>query len=183
MDSKWSKLLDYDPENEDRDCLYLSDVWNMASQYSQDPNTQVAAALVTWMGGIILAGWNELPPALCNKGYPKTTNTKNYCFEHAERRVLYKAVSNKVYAEGMQMYGTWIGCSECARAIIQFGISRVVTIRRLVEMTPPKWEESVYNGLSMMRDAGIKVIGWDGELKTNKSIRFDGKVLDPKAMV
>jgi len=182
MDSKWDDLMDYDPENEDRDARYLKDVWEMAAQHSQDPNTQVAAALVTWAGGIVLAAWNELPPLLCNKGYPKTPDTKNYCFEHAERRVLYKSVANKLDVAGLQMYGTWIGCSECARAILQFGISRVVTFRRVVQMTPPKWKDSVAHGLTMMRDAGIKVVGWNGELHSTIKVKFNGNLLDPSIL-
>jgi len=183
MGNEWDDLLDCDPENEDRDARYLRDIWEMASAQSQDPNTQVSSALVTWAGGIVLAAWNELPPALCGKGYPRTPETKNYCFEHAERRVLYKSVANKLSVGGLQMYGTWIACAECARAIIEFNISRVVTFRRLVERTPPKWQESVREGLAMMRDAGITVIGWEGNLNSSHTIRFNGEVLGSEALV
>jgi dCMP deaminase len=182
MGSKWDNLLVHDQENEDRDGVFLGDVWRMA-EYSQDSNTQVASALVSWTGGLLLAGWNELPTALCNKGYPKSANTKNYCTEHAERRVLYKAVENDIPTKGLQMYGTWIGCSECARAIIQFGITRVVTFRKLVELTPPKWEESVYQGLNMMKDAGITVVGWSGELRPSNKIRFNGELIDKSVIL
>ena len=182
MVSKWDELLVHDQENEDRDGVFLGDVWRMA-EYSQDSSTQVASALVSWTGGILLAGWNELPPVLCSKGYPKSVDTKNYCTEHAERRVLYKAVENSILTNGLQMYGTWIGCSECARAIIQFGITRVVTFRRLVERTPPKWEASVYHGLSMMKDAGITVIGWSGDIRVSNKIRFGGQLLDKSVLL
>ena len=183
MGSDWDDLLDYDPENEDRDARYLTDVWNMAAQHSQDPNTQVAAALVTWAGGIVLAGWNELPPSLCGRNYPKTPDSKNYCFEHAERRVLYKSVANKLDVTGLQMYGTWIGCSECARAIIQFGISRVVTFRRILQMTPARWKPSVVNGLEMLRDSGVEVIGWEGKINSPHKIRFNGHLLGTDILV
>lgn len=183
MVNEWDLLLEDDPENEDRDGLYLRDVWNMASQHSQDPNTQVAAALVSWTGGIVLAGWNEISDVLLKKGYPKTPETKNYCTEHAERRVLFKANENGLHAEKFQMYGTWIGCSECARAIIQFKIKRVVTFRRLVEKTPIKWRESVFHGLHMMKDCGIQIVGWNGVLHTNNTIRFDGRDINPLEML
>jgi len=183
MVNDWDELLDCDPENEDRDARYLTDVWNMAAQHSHDPNTQVAAALVTWAGGIVLAGWNEILPSLCEKGYPKTADSKNYCFEHAERRVLYKSVANKLDVAGLQMYGTWIGCSECARAIIQFGISRVVTFRRIVQMTPARWKPSVVNGLEMLRDSGIQVIGWEGIINSPYKIKFDGNFLGTDILV
>jgi deoxycytidylate deaminase len=179
MVNEWDSFLEDDPENEDRDGLYLCDVWNMASQHSQDPNTQVAAALVSWAGGVVLAGWNEVPPQLLKSGYPKSIQTKNFCTEHAERRVLFKANQNRLPTNRLQMYGTWISCSECARAIIQFEIKRVVTFRRLVEKTPPKWKDSVREGLTMLRDAGIQVVGWNGTLNTSRSILFNGQLLTP----
>lgn len=182
MVSEWNSLMEDDPENEDRDGIYLCDVWNMASQHSQDPSTQVAAALVSWSGGVVLAGWNEILPCLVKSGYPLLPETKNYYTEHAERRVLFKANANGLTTNKLHMYGTWIGCSECARAIIQFGIKRVVTFRRLVERTPDRWKLSVLNGLTMMRDSGIQVVGWSGVLRTSRGIRFNGETLLPSAV-
>ena len=48
MVNEWDYLMEDDPENEDRDSVYLTDIWNMASQHSADPNTQVASAIVSW---------------------------------------------------------------------------------------------------------------------------------------
>jgi hypothetical protein len=53
----------------------------------------------------------------------------------------------------------------------------------LVERTPPKWQESVREGLAMMRDAGITVIGWEGNLNSSRTIRFNGEVLGSEALV
>lgn len=183
MVNEWDLLLEDDPENEDRDGLYLCDVWNLASQHSQDTNTQVASALVSWAGGIVLAGWNEVPSQLVKVGYPKNTETKNYCTEHAERRVLFKANENRLTTDRLQMYGTWIACAECARAIIQFGIRRVVTFRRLVERTPLRWSDSVREGLTMMRDSGIQLVGWSGTINTTRVIRFNGEIVSPSEVL
>ena len=183
MDSKWESLLETDPENEDRDGIFLGDVWNMAAQHSTDPSTQVAAALVTWRGGIVLAAWNEVPPELEGKGYPKCLNTKNLSTEHAERRVLYKAVNNGIDVQGLQLYGTWVGCADCCRTIIQLGIKRVVTFQRLLERTPPKWQDSVQHGIQMMRDSGVQVIGWTGAIRTQYKIRFGGELLSAEDLL
>lgn len=182
MVSEWDSLMEYDPENEDRDGMYLCDVWNMASQHSQDPSTQVASAVVSWRAGVILAGWNEVPPQISSKGYPRCMETKNFCTEHAERRVLYKCVENRIPTQDMHLYATWAACAECARAIIQFGIVRVVTFRGLVQRTPSKWHDSIREGLTMMRDAGITVVGWSGELDTSRRLRFAGELLDKTAV-
>ena len=166
------------------DRMYLQDVWKAAASHSVDPNTQVASALVVPnMGGIVLASWNQVP-----KSIRLTSNTfrpewKNYYTEHAERSVLYTAIKNGVPTNGLQMYCTWAACAECARAIIDFGVKRVVTFRRLVEMTSPKWEESIKVGVQLMVDSGVQVIGWSGDIASKQTIRFGGKQISASELL
>jgi len=110
-------------------------------------------------------------------------NTKNLSTEHAERRVLYKAVNNGIDVRGLQLYGTWVGCADCCRTIIQLGIKRVVTFRRLLERTPPKWQDSMHHGVQMMRDSGVQVIGWTGVIRTQHKIRFGGELLSAEDLL
>ena len=183
MVNDWKHLLEDDPENEDRDGIYLCDVWNLASLHSTDPSTQVGSALVSWSGGIIMGGWNEVPPPIASAGHPKTPSAKNYCTEHAERRVLFKAIRNGLRCDCLQLYSTWASCAECSRSIVQLGIRRVVTFRGLVYRTPERWRESVQEGLGMMRDAGVEIIGWNGVIHTENKIRFNGELLDATAVL
>jgi deoxycytidylate deaminase len=163
-----SDVLLVDTKNWWVDRMYLQDAMS-AARHSTDPNTQVGAVLVLPAGGVVLSAWNGVPDALIGVGYPKTADTKNYCTEHAERTLL--------PIGGLTMYCTWAACAECSRCIIRFGIKRVVTLRKLVEATSPKWEASIQSGLHMMRDSGIQVVGWSGELGPKYSIRFSGRVV------
>lgn len=170
-----SELLREDRLNWWIDRMHLRDVWSIASKHSIDPRTQVGAALVIpGSGGILLASWNRVPEAVRVTGINSRPESKNYCTEHAERSVLFKAIKNGLPTKGLHMYCTWASCAECARAIIEFGIGRVVTFRRLVEMTDLKWQPSVSAGLQMMRDSGIDLVGWSGELNTHETIMFSG---------
>ena len=153
--------------------MYLRDAFHVA-KCSLDPSTQVGSVLVHANGGgIILGEYNAVPYRLRGAGYPVVESDKNYCTEHAERRTIFKALRNGTATEGLTLYCTWASCSECARTLIDFGINRVVTFSALIERTPIRWKDSVYHGLKMMRDCGISVVGWRGDLGINDYILFD----------
>ena len=174
MDSKWSEVLSEDPANWWVDRMYLQDAFAVA-RHSTDPNTQVGAVLVLPVGGVVLAGWNAVPERV--RDYKYTLETKNYCTEHAERAVIFKALHNGLPTQGLTLYCTWGACAECSRTIIEFGIKRVVTLRRLVEASTARWEDTIHNGLLMMKCSGINTVGWSGDLGTKYNIQFNGRVV------
>lgn len=159
------------------DRMYLQDAIR-AARPSTDPNTQVGCVLVSPVGaGVVIRSCNSVPDRLLNAGYPLCSEHKNYCTEHAERRVIFSAIKRSLRVEGMTMYCTWASCAECSRAIIEFGVNRVVTFSALVESTPDRWAESIEQGLRMMRDSGILVVGWRGDIGMPCSLRFNGKTV------
>lgn len=163
------------------DKMYIHEAF-VSATHSTDLQTQGGAALVIPKGGVLLKNWSEVPTRLQKVGYPKTPCGAKHCFEHAERRVIYQAVMNKLHTGGLTLYTTWGVCSECARTAIQFGIGRVVTLRALVERTPLEMEDSIREGVTMLRDVGVPVIGWYGKLSPKYSIRFNGEVLSGEDM-
>lgn len=178
-----SNLLREDMLNWWIDRMHLQDVWGIAAKHSTDPRTQVGAALVVpGGGGIILTAWNRIPERVRLTGENLTIESKNYCTEHAERSVIFKALKNGIPTKGLHLYCTWASCAECARAMVEFGIGRVVTLRRLVEMTSPNGEKSVRSGLQMMHDSGVDVVGWSGDLGSKESIRFGGNNVTQEAL-
>ena len=142
MDSNLSNVLSEDPANWWVDRMYLQDAF-AAARHSTDPNTQVGAVLVVPVGGVVLAAWNAIPENLYD--YECTPETKNYCTEHAERAVVFKALQNGLPTQGLTVYCTWGVCAECARTLIEFGIKRVVTLCRLVEASPERWQDSMHS--------------------------------------
>lgn len=176
-----SDLLVSDPDTWWVDKMYLQDAV-FAATHSTDPHTQTGAALVIPGGGVLLKNWNAVPTRLAKAGYPKTPAQKDHCTEHAERRVIYQAVMNKLHTGGLTLYTTQIPCCDCARAIIQFGIGRVVTLAVLAQKTPEQWQESACETVSMLQDVGVPVIGWTGKLSPKYSIRFNGEVLTGEDM-
>lgn len=177
-----SEFLRTDPANWWVDRMYLQDAF-AAARHSTDPRTQVGAVLVVPTKGVLLSAWNHVLPQLESAGYPRTPETKNYCTEHAERAVIFKAIKNGLPTEGLTMYCTWAACAECSRCIIGFGIRRVVTLYRLVERTDERWSDSIRTGLEMMEDARIQVVGWKGSLGTKYSIRFSGSEITDEDLI
>jgi hypothetical protein len=60
---------------------------------------------------------------------------------------------------------------------MQFGIKRVVTLNALLERTPYRWRDSITAGGDMLRDAGVELVGWRGDLGTTYNIRFNGQTV------
>lgn len=180
MGNDLSQYLKEDPDAWWVDRMYLQDAWRSA-KYSTSPRTQVGAVLVVPGKGIIMKSWNRIPDRLVNSGYPKSSDFS--CGEHAERSVIFRLLENNILVRGMTMYTTWASCADCARAIIHFGIERVVTLRRVVEATPERWRIPTVQGLEMLHDCGIRVVGWHGDLGVDTSIRFDSKLLENKDLL
>jgi deoxycytidylate deaminase len=176
MDNEFSKVLSVDTKNWWVDRMYLQDAVH-AARHSTDPSTQVGTVLTLPNMGVVLSSWNHVPPVLESAGYPRKVSDKGFCTEHAERAVVFKAVHNGLPTHGLTMYCTWASCAECARCMIQFGIKRVVTLNALLERTPYRWRDSIIAGSDMLRDAGVQLVGWRGNLGTTYSIRFNGQTV------
>lgn len=176
MGSDLIHLLKEDPQSWWIDRMYLQDAWK-AARISINPRTQVGAALVIPGTGVVMKSCNRFPSKLESSGYPRTEDDIKYCMEHAERSVIFKVLENSIVPRGITLYSTWASCCDCARTIIHFGISRVVTLTKLVEHTPERWKDSVRAGLVMLNDCGVQVVGWRGNLGIDESLLFDSRVL------
>jgi dCMP deaminase len=100
-----------------------------AAQRSPDPNTQVGAVIVNSMNRRIASGYNAWPnniptDALFWARDDKDPLKTKYPFVvHAEKNAIYNAVGS---VAGCTLYVTLYPCNECAKDIIQAGITRVV---------------------------------------------------------
>ncbi len=101
---------------------------------------------------IISDGYNGTPSGFENQ-CEENDVTKPYVL-HAEANAITKVAKSNNSSEGATMYITASPCIECAKLIIQAGISRVVF-------------SEVYrntDGLDLLRRAGIEVLQIDEEI-------------------
>jgi len=89
---------------------------------------------------------------------------------HAERNSIYKAAKLGVKTEGLTMVCCWAVCSECAQGLIQAGIKRLVTHKQALEKNG-SWMEEVELGFTMLREAGVEIVIYDGKIRAGKILR------------
>lgn len=99
--------------------------------------------------------------------------------EHAERRAIYKAAKFGVALEGATLYCTWAACVDCARAIVESGISRLVRHYPPLDDATERWLESVSLGDQIMKKGGVKVKDILGLIPESFPILRGGESFDP----
>ncbi|KAL9422597.1 hypothetical protein AB3S75_034803 [Citrus x aurantiifolia] len=111
---------------------YFMAIAFLSAERSKDPNRQVGACLVSQDGIILGIGYNgfprgcsddKLPWAKKSKiGDPLETKYPYVC--HAEVNAILN--TNHASAAGQRLYVTMFPCNECAKIIIQSGVSEVI---------------------------------------------------------
>jgi dCMP deaminase len=144
----------------------LSNKWNerymaMAkevAQWSKDPNTKVGAIAVGSKGQILSQGYNGFPRGI-NDSEDRLNDreTKYKYVVHAEMNVIYNATYSGVSLDGSKLYVYGLPvCSECAKGIIQVGITEVYVAQECIDLRP-QWFVSFQQTMDMFNEAGIKV--------------------------
>lgn len=102
----------------------------LSAQRSKDNSTQVGACIVNSENKIVSVGYNGMPTGCCDDDMPwerdgaSPLDTKYPFVCHAElNAVLNSSIGN---LSGCTIYVTLYPCNECAKAIIQSGIKKVV---------------------------------------------------------
>ena len=166
-------------ENDAMCRVFLRHAYSYAQSYSKDPSTQLGAVLVQPHGGVIGWGVNGLPDRILDKEDRWERPQKYDYVEHAERNVIYKCAERGICSTGLIMYCPWFACTDCARAIIQSGISAVVGHKEFYEHTNERWNESTKLGMEMLKEAGVLTKLWSGKIENNISIRVNGEEFHP----
>ena len=106
---------------------YFMGVALLAARRSKDPNTQVGACIVSPDNIILSTGYNGLPCSCSDDVFPwerEGAETKYPYVVHAELNAILNAGGRVL--RGARLYVALFPCNECAKAIIQSGISEVV---------------------------------------------------------
>lgn len=157
-----------------RDIFFLREACVHAAAFSTDPKTQNGAILVSRMGEVVMAA-NTTPPIEIKP--ERLERPQKYLYiEHAERNAIYAAAKQGVRTDGATLYCPWFACADCARAIIQAGITRVVGHSIPWRQTPDRWKESVKAADDMLAEAKIVCEYLHDPLGV--SFLFDGELLE-----
>jgi len=110
---------------------YFMAVALLSAERSKDPERQVGACLVDASGKVVGTGYNGLPDACSDDDFPWTKEKCNPDSEikhvyvcHAEINALLNR--NVKSVEDCTMYCNFSPCWDCAREMLQVGITKVV---------------------------------------------------------
>ena len=132
---------------------YFMGVAILASKRSKDPGTQVGCCIVGDDKIILSTGYNGFPKGCSDDDYPwervgEPNCTKYPYVVHAEMNAILNAGGKSL--RGATVYTTLFPCNDCAKAIIQSGIARVVYLSDKYADT-----DSTIASKRMMDSAGV----------------------------
>lgn len=133
---------------------YFMGIALLSSMRSKDPSTQVGACIVNSEKRILSMGYNGMPRCCSDDEFPwdkneNPLNSKYLYVCHAELNAILNCASGNV--RGCTVYTTLFPCNECAKAIIQSGISEVVYMSDKYSDS-----DSVLASKRMFTTAGVK---------------------------
>ena len=132
---------------------YFMGVAMLTGMRSKDPNTQVGACIVSADHKILSMGYNGLPTGCSDDEFPwgregDPLENKYLFTTHSELNEILNYSGGSL--EGSTIYVSLFPCNECAKAIIQAGIKRIVYDSDKYDGTP-----SVIASKRMLTTAGV----------------------------
>ena len=149
---------------------YFMGVATLSGRRSKDPSTQVGACIVSQDNKILSMGYNGFPKGCSDNEFPwgkeheldDPYNAKYFYSTHSELNAILNYRGGSL--EGSKLYVTLFPCNECAKAIIQCGIKKVI-------YGDDKYGDtsSVKASKRMMAAAGVEYIPYE---KSGKEIKI-----------
>ena len=107
---------------------YFMGLAHLSAKRSKDPSTQVGAVIVNEEKRVVGVGYNGFPYGCEDDEFPwnrdgDLLNTKYPYVVHAELNAILNSIQK---LSGCTLYVSLFPCNECAKAIIQSGISHIV---------------------------------------------------------
>lgn len=138
---------------------YFMGIAFLSGKRSKDPVTQVGACIVK-NKKIIGIGYNGFPKGSSDDelSWGKTSddilNTKYPYVVHAELNAILNSI---LHLEGSTIYVTHYPCNECAKAIVQSGISKVIYYS-----DKHKYHELTKASTKILKNAGVEIEKYKG---------------------
>ena len=126
------------------------------ASWSKDKSVGVGAIVADYQHRIISVGYNGFPRGANDEIPERYERPQKYDYtEHAERNALYSASYLGASTNGATIYCTLFPCADCARGIIQSGITRVVTYE--IDKESSTWANSWSVANELFGECGISV--------------------------
>jgi len=130
------------------------DLANFIAGWRKDPSTKVGAVIVRPDRTVASMGYNGFPRGVLDHEERYADREQKYAMVvHAENNAL---INSRESLEGYTLYVTPLPpCAQCAAAIIQRGIARVVVDQK--KDVPEIWIKQFEISNTMFREAGVSI--------------------------
>ena len=126
---------------------------------SPDSSTQNGAIIINQYLEIAARGYNRPSKNIDVKSLaPTLQKNKYYYMEHAERSAIFDAAQRGVATLGCTIVTPWGCCHDCARAIVECGITKLIRHKDAMEQTPARWRDSEDAGDLLLSEANVKIV-------------------------
>ena len=138
---------------------YFRNLANNVKLKSKDSKTQIGAIIVGSDNEIVSTGYNSFPRGIDDTNPERQERPEKYFwFEHAERNAIYNAARIGVSTKGTTMYlSHWFPCADCARGIINAGITTIYCDKIDIEDKSTSYVESFKRSKEMLLEADVKI--------------------------
>lgn len=125
--------------------------------WSKDKSSKVGAIAVGPDNEIRSVGYNGFPRGINDDIEERYERPDKYLFtEHAERNCVYNAARMGTSLKDCTMYLQWFPCADCARAIIQSGITKIFATNP--DLSHSRWGEHFRAAKQMLEEAGVEIV-------------------------
>ncbi len=161
------------------DQMYMNMCYEVASR-SPDESTHSGCYIATMDNTPVSFGYNGFPRGIANTPERQQRPLKYQYFEHCERNAFYNAGREGKSVLKCKLYVNWLPCADCARGIIQEGISEVIIHKQGQEAFLMSREDTVWSAdhdlvLGMLEEAGVSWRWYTGEIRMGLEGMWSGK--------
>ena len=144
----------------------------LVAEGSKDEKTHIGAVIVGPNKEIRSTGYNGFVRNLNDDAKERQEKPeKYYWIEHAERNAIYNATLIGASLKGCKMYTNGIPCMDCARGIVQSGITEVIVDKEWNETNKGDDIEHSNRTIEMFKEVGVNLRYWEGNLINIKKFR------------
>lgn len=141
---------------------------------SSDQSTRVGAVVVNSSNVVLAMGYNGWcrNTSSWSATDPRHERPLKYLYtEHAERNAIYNSARQGTSLENCTIYVTIMPCMDCARAIVQVGITKVIVHKdgqdaynAAYGFDEHRWTEDHKHAIQLFDDADVELKWWSGDL-------------------
>ena len=140
--------------------LFFLDMVETVSKKSKDPSTKVGAVVVGPDHEVRSIGFNGFPRGVDDTELRYNDRDVKYMWVvHAEQNCVFNSSRSGIPLKGCTMYLDWHPCNECAKAIIQAGITRLVISGDKYDARKEdllsRWGKAIEVAEEMLWEAGV----------------------------